>query len=314
MTPPRGALRAAQLALGLLGAVAVVMTLRHMDIGALRAFGGLAALAVLLEGARIVCEALATRALHGPALRVPWRPMLRAHAMGYALAMTLPAGRGVAEATKALLLSPWTRGPQGVGIGLTSQALVFLSTGAAGVLCGAAALSLGHQTLAGAAAAQGAALVLGGAAIVAVLRSRALANALARRFPRLAPWVAGAGEGARTEGLARAWAAFVAHRMVQFVQLLLLLGALGRWEPLTALALTGAAIVGVTVGTALPGQLGAIGAALALAGPGVGVSASTALAMSVVLHLAQFAWSGVGYAWGSRPVAPPERDGATSAG
>ncbi|MEZ4393156.1 MAG: hypothetical protein R3A48_18890 [Polyangiales bacterium] len=73
MTPPRGALRAAQLALGLAGVVAVVITLRRMDIGALRAFGGLAALAVLIEGARIVCEALATRALHGPSLRVPWR-------------------------------------------------------------------------------------------------------------------------------------------------------------------------------------------------------------------------------------------------
>jgi hypothetical protein len=86
------------------------------------------------------------------------------------------------------------------------------------------------------------------------------------------------------------------HRMVQAVQLFLLLGALGRWEPRTALALTGAAIVGVTLGTALPGQLGAIGAALALAGPSVGVPAPTALAMALVLHAGQFAWAAVGIA------------------
>lgn len=300
-----GARRAAQVVLAITAAFAVAMTLRHMDFGALRAFGPFALGALLIEGGRIGCEALATRALHGPALQVPWRPMLRAHAVGYALAMTLPAGRGVAEATKALMLSRWTRAAKGVGFALSSQSLVFLSTGSVGALCGLAAWGLKHHSLAKAAALQGFALILGGAVILAVLRDERLARAVARASPRLAPWVEGAGEGARTHGLFTAWAAFVAHRMVQFVQLLLLLGALGRWEPHTALALTGAAIVGVTVGTALPGQIGAIGAALALAGPGLGVSAPVALAMSVVLHVAQFAWSAVGYAVGAgRPSDP----------
>lgn len=300
--------RVAQLALGAVGVGAALAMLRHTDLHALRAFGGFALASMLIEGARIVCEALATRAVHGRAVRVPWAPLLRAHAVGYALAMTLPAGRGVAEATKALLLAPFTRGARGAGVALTNQSLVFLSTGSVAVCAGAAALTLGHRALAAAAAVQGAALIAGGAALLTVVRSKALSARVAARFPRTAPWVLGASEGARTEGVPFAYLAFVSHRMVQALQLLLLFGALGRWEPRAALALTGAAIVGVTLGTALPGQLGAIGAALALAGPGLGLSAPKALAMSLVLHAGQFGWAAIGIgAWSltrSRAPAP----------
>ncbi|MFO0629978.1 MAG: hypothetical protein U0325_30745 [Polyangiales bacterium] len=288
--------RASQLALGAVGVTAALAMLRHTDVNALRRFGGFALLAGGIEGARIGCEALATRSIHGPAVRVPWGPLLRAHAVGYALAMTLPAGRGVAEATKAALLSPWTGAARGGGVALTNQSLVFLSTGSVALLGGAAALSLGARNLGAAAGTQGLALLAMGLGLLAVVRSRALAARVSGWFPRAAVWLHGVHEGARLAGVPRAWAAFVMHRTVQAVQLLLLLGALGRWEPRTALALTGAAIVGVTLGTALPGQLGAIGAALALAGPGVGVPAPTALAMSLVLHAGQFAWAAVGIA------------------
>ena len=288
--------RALQLALGAVGVTAALAMLRHTDVNALRRFGGLALLAGGIEGARIGCEALATRSIHGPAVRVPWWPLLRAHAVGYAFAMTLPAGRGVAEATKAVMLSPWTGAARGGGVALTNQSLVFLSTGSVALLGGAAALSLRARNLGAAAGTQGLALIVMGLALLALLRSRTLAARVSGRFPRAAVWLHGVHEGARMEGVPRAWGAFAMHRMVQAVQLFLLLGALGRWEPRTALALTGAAIVGVTLGTALPGQLGAIGAALALAGPSVGGPAPTALAMALVLHAGQFAWAAVGIA------------------
>jgi hypothetical protein len=186
--------RALQLLLGAVGVGAALAMLRHTDFAALRRFGAFALLSGLIEGARIVCEALATRSIHGPALRVPWLPLLRAHAVGYAFAMTLPAGRGVAEATKAALLSPWTGAARGGGFALTNQSLVFLSTGSIALLGGAAALSLGARSLAAAACTQGAALVAMGFGLLAIIRSRRVAARVGGWFPRAAVWVLGANE------------------------------------------------------------------------------------------------------------------------
>ncbi len=58
------------------------------------------------------------------------------------------------------------------------------------------------------------------------------------------------------------------------------LGALGRWDLTRSLALAGAAIVGTTAGIVTPGQVGAVGASLALAAPGMGVGAPQVLALT----------------------------------
>ena len=62
--------------------------------------------------------------LNEAAVRVPWGQHLRAHVVGYALAMTMPSGRTVAEAAKAVMLAPWTGGGQNVGVAVTNQSLV----------------------------------------------------------------------------------------------------------------------------------------------------------------------------------------------
>lgn len=288
--------RIAQAALSGIGLSAAVLMLWRTDFHALRTFGPWAALAVGIESLRILFEALATRSLYGDAVKVPWWGLLRAHAAGYALAMTTPAGRSVAEASKAVLLSRWVERGRSVGVAVTNQSLVMAATGFVAMACAAAADALGSRALTSATAAQGAVLLLAGFGLLATARSRPFGAWVARRIPRLAAVAIEAGDGARTPGVPAAFACFTAHRCVQLAQVFVLLGALGRWSPLTALALTGALIVGTSVGVAIPGQLGAVGGALALAGPGLGIPAPQCLALALVIHAAQFTWAAAGLA------------------
>ncbi len=297
---------AAHLASGALGLTAVAVTLAHTDFTALRRFGAWAALVIAVEGARIGAEALATRSLHGDAVRVPWFAMLRAHGAGYALANTLPAGRSVAETAKAVMLAPWASGARSAGVAATNQGLVLISTGALSVAWSLPARALGQTTLAVTGSVHGAAIVALGAALIAVVRSRTIGQWVARRSARAAVHVAGVSAGASLSGLPLALACFTFHRGVQAAQIFVLLGALGRWDLPRALALAGAAIVGTTAGIVTPGQIGALGASLGLAAPGMGLPAPQVLAIALVLHAAQFAWASVGFGvWTfSRPVPP----------
>jgi len=301
----------AHLASGSLGLTAVAVTLAHTDFSALRRFGGWAAFVIAVEGLRVCAEAVATRSLHGDAVRVPLFPMLRAHAAGYALANTLPAGRSVAETAKAVMLAPWATGARSAGVAATNQALVLISTGSLSVAWSLPARSLGQTTLAATAAIHGASIVAVGVALVAVVRSRTIGAWVSRRFPRAAVHVAGVSEGARLSGLPLALACFTFHRAVQAAQIFVLLGALSRWDPTRALALAGAAIVGTTAGIVTPGQVGAVGASLALAAPGLGLGAPQVLALALVLHAAQFAWASVGF--GLWTFARPAAEGAGDA-
>jgi hypothetical protein len=295
----------AHVALGLVGLGAALAMLRHTDLGALRTFGPWAAFAVAVEGVRVLAESLATRSLHGPEVRVPWWTLLRAHLVGYALAMTMPAGRTVAEASKAVLLAPWTGTARSVGVAATNQALVMLSTGLVSLPCAIAAWAYGHRALAATVAVQGVTLVGLGGGMLAMVRSRTIAAWAGRRIPRLAAMAAGASESARVPGVGRALGCFVVHRSVQALQLGVLLRTLGLGGVVRALALTGASIVGTSVGVAVPGQLGAIGGAMALAAPGLGVAAAQALAMALVIHAAQFTWVALGFAvWTFTRAAP----------
>lgn len=302
----------ARRALAVVGVVAAVAMLGHTDFHAVRRFGMWAVLVIAVEGARVVAEALATRSLHGDAVRVPWYPLLRAHAAGYALANSLPAGRTVAEAAKAVMLAPWARVGRSAAVAATNQAMVLLATGTVSVAWSLAAWSLHCTTLAVTVAVQGGTIIALGIALLTVVRSRAVAQWIGRRIPRVAALADDATSRERTAGVTTAFACFVFHRAVQAGQIFVLLGALGRWDAPRALALAGGAIVGTTVGVVTPGQVGAVGGALALAAGSVGVPAPQALAMALVLHAAQFVWASLGLTlWTTtrRPVvdapAPP---------
>jgi hypothetical protein len=281
---------------GVAGVGAAIAMLWHTDFHALARFGPWAAVVVVVEGTRVMAEAIATRSLHGAAVRVPIYPLLRAHVTGYALANTLPAGRAVAEAAKAVMLAPWAEGGRSAVVAATNQSMVLLATGFVSVAWSVAAWTLDRRTLAWTVALQGATIVVLGAALLATVRSRAIAEWVAKRFPRVAAELGGPPSHWRTAGVSTAFACFAFHRAVQAVQLFVLLGALGQWDATRALALAGAAIVGTTVGVVTPGQVGAVGGALALAAPAVGIPASQALAMALVLHASQFTWASLGLA------------------
>lgn len=270
--------------------------LQHTDFAAVRAFGGWAAFVVSIEGFRVLAEAMATRALLGRESRLPWRVLIRVHLTGYAIAMVMPAGRTVAEASKAVMLRRWLPAERCAGVGATNQALVMFATGVVALPCAASAWVWGHVALAATVAAQATSLLASGIGMLVLLRSPRITAWVAQRIPRVAKLVRGAGDGARVDGVPKALAWFVVHRSVQAVQLGVLAGALGLFTPVRTLALTGASIVGTSVGVAVPGQLGVVGGALALAAPGLGFAAAQALAMALMLHAAQFTWVALGFA------------------
>lgn len=281
---------------GVAGFGAAVAMLRHTDFHALRRFGPWAALVLCLDGTRVMAEALATRSLHGDAVRVPLYPLLRAHLAGFSLANTMPAGRAVAEGAKAVMLAPWAEGGRSAVVAGTNQAMVLLATGTVSIAWSVAAWSLGRATLAWTVALQGASLLALGAPLLATVRSAAVGLWVARRFPNMREALGGDASRWRAAGVSTAFACFTYHRAAQALQLFVLLGALGRWDPTRTLALAGAAIVGTTVGVVTPGQIGAVGGALALAAPALGIPAPQALAMALVLHASQFAWASLGIA------------------
>lgn len=282
-------------ALGLLGLGAAVLMLRHTDFDAVRGFGWCALLVVALEALRVLAETLATRALLGSDHHVPWWPLLRVHLGGYAVAMIMPAGRTVAETSKALMLRRWLPSERCAGVGATNQALVMLATGLVAAPCAGAAWLYGHTTLAGAVAVQAASLIAAGGGMLAMLRSAPLTTWVAARLPRVASLVHGAGRGARVPGTPRALAWFAVHRSVQALQLAILLATLDACAPLRVLAIMGASIVGTSVGVAVPGQLGVIGGALALSAPGLALREAQGLALALMLHAAQLTWVLIGF-------------------
>ncbi len=296
----------AHVALGLIGLGVTLAMLRHIELDDLRASGRWAVFAIAIEGTRVLAETAATRALLGRTAGVPWPVLLRAHLVGYAFAMTMPAGRTVAEAAKAALLAPWLGTARSVGIAATNQALVMLSTGLLALVCALAAHLQHHPALAVTVTLQAATLVALGGGLLAIVRSRSLASWARRRLPRFADVATETDGGASARGVAAALGCFVFHRGVQALQLGALLHALGRGGVGRTLALTGASIVGTSVGVAVPGQLGAIDGAMALAARGLALAPSQAVAMALVLHAAQFSWVAAGFAlWaftrGSKP-------------
>lgn len=279
---------------GVLGVGAAIVMLWHTDFHALRRFGVWAALVVCVEGTRVLAEAIATRSLHGEAVRVPVYPLVRAHLTGYALANTLPAGRAVAEAAKAVMLAPWAEGGRSAVVAATNQSMVLLATGSVSMAWSVAAWGIGRGTLAWTVCLQGVTIFVLGAGLLTMVRSRAIAEQVIKRFPSVLSLVGAPPSHWKMGSVPTAFACFAFHRAVQAAQLFVLLGALGRWDAPRALALAGAAIVGTTVGVVTPGQVGAVGGALALAAPAVGIPVAQALAMALVLHASQFAWASLG--------------------
>jgi uncharacterized membrane protein YbhN (UPF0104 family) len=246
----------------------------------------------LLEGVMVGCSTLALRALYGDlAHRVAVRQWVRAGALGYALGLVLPMGRGAGEAARAVLLSRTTGGARAAVAAVQMQGVVLLSTAVITVPVLAATVGvLGPGLAAG--------LVLANAVIagalgtsILVVRERAklgrLLGGLIKRLERFG-LAFDAVAGASRADLARSLAWESAGRVAQVVQCGVALAAIGQPAGLLrTLVVRGALILGSAVGDFIPGQLGATEATLVLGAGTLALTAAGAASIALLIHAAQ---------------------------
>lgn len=271
-------------------------------------------LLALLEAVMVGCSTLALRSLYGEAgPRVPTRQWVRAGALGYALGLVLPMGRGAGEAARAVLLSRNAGGARAAVAAVQMQGVVLLSTAVitVPVLVATVAL-LGPGAAAGLILANG--LVAGAIGIsILVVRERAkpgrFLGGLVKRlegFGLAFDAVAGASRG----NLARSLVWESLGRVAQVVQCGVALAAIGQQAgPMRVLVTRGALILGSAVGDFIPGQLGATEAMMVVGAGALALTAATAATLALLIHAAQIL---LGLLCAGLTVALPGQQGTSS--
>jgi hypothetical protein len=257
------------------------------------------AVAVAFEGVRVVSEAWGARALYGPDL--PRRALARAQLAGYALCYVLPAGRVVAEACKAAMLSPYLSRARVVGVALANQAMALVAVGAASSLCAVVA----HARLAGPLAtglAVHSAVTLGAGPLLLLTA--------ARRMP--------------PSGKRMALLAMLASRVAQAGAVLVLVRAAAPHAGvLDGMTVWGLHLMGASVGDVALAQVGFTDGALVLGAAAAHLDAASALSVALAVHAAQMTWVAVGVVvgacrlsprWGTLVSLAPRASGASSEG
>jgi Lysylphosphatidylglycerol synthase TM region len=281
---------AALASVGLLAALVVATGAAPM-IDALRRVAPSVPSLVAIELAVVALNALALSALYrASGAPPPRRALWRATFLANALAATLPFGRLVAEAWKAARLRRWSGAhtASAAAVGLQSSLLL---ANAAIAVAGLVGVSLrcgrAWPTLA-----------VGGLAVASTLLGGGLVAAGRLRAGR---WLgdrmrAAAAHGPLFDaafarvygGIASATSFECAARALQLAQVTILLRATGHAAGLVdALATHGVVLTGAALGDALPAQVGATDAMLAVAATQLGLPTADALAITFGLHGAQ---------------------------
>jgi uncharacterized membrane protein YbhN (UPF0104 family) len=270
-------------------------------------------LLALLEAVMVGCSTLALRALYGEAgPRVPARQWVRAGALGYALGLVLPMGRGAGEVARAVLLSRSTGGARAAVAAVQMQGIVLLSTAVITVPVLAATLALlGPGAAAGLILANGVVAGAIGTSILVVRERARLGRLLGGLIKRLEGFglafdaVAGASPG----DLARSLAWESLGRVAQVVQCGVALAAIGERAGLVRVLVTrGALILGSAVGDFIPGQLGATEAMMVVGAGALALTAATAATLALLIHAAQIL---LGLLCAGLTVALPGQQGTT---
>lgn len=268
-------------------------------------------LLALLEAVMVGCSTLALRALYGEAARrVPVRQWVRAGALGYALGLVLPMGRGAGEAARAVLLSRNAGGAKAAVAAVQMQGVVLLSTAVITVpVLAATVVVLGPGAASGLLLANGLVAAAIGTSILVVRERARLGRLLGGLIKRLEgfglAFDATAGASAASLGRSLAWES--AGRVAQVVQCGVALAAIGQASGLLrVLVVRGAIILGSAVGDFIPGQLGATEATLVLGAGTLGLTAATAATLALLIHAAQIL---LGLLCAGLTVALPGRQG-----
>jgi len=306
-----------RIVVALCGAAAVALILRGLGWPAVQArlseAAGYLPIVLALDGIVLACSMLALRSLYGAAGRdVPVSQLVRAGLVGFAVNGLLPAGRAVAEVTRASLLSRWVGSGTAAAAAARMQAVVLVAHGTMSVAATiAAVVAVGWTWLPLAIGLQAILTLAIGVFLLAMATRVHIGAWLGRRVSRARVFgseldAALANSPAIPTG-AIAWE--LAGRCVEVVQKAVLVvcvgGALGV---MPALCVEGIHLVGAAVGDLVPAQLGVQEGNFTLAAYALGLPAGGPVAIALLAHVSQLAWVLVGslvpLIWRAEPPAP----------
>ena len=292
-----------RISVALCGVTAVVLILRGIGWDQVStALSGSAAyfpLVLALDACIVACSMLALRSLYGEARSaVPASQLVRAGMVGFAVQGLVPAGRAIAEVTRASLLARWVGAGRAAAAATRMQAAVLVAGGVISIPAAiAAALTDGPRWLWIAISIHGVvALALGGS-LLGVARRWRIGAWLGRRFARAKEFGAELDVALSTEPPlpVRAIAWEVGGRCFQVVQNAVLIACVGGAVGLvSSLSSEGIHLVGAAVGDLVPAQLGVQEGNFTLSAHALGLSGAGAVAIALLAHLSQLAWVLVG--------------------
>jgi len=304
---------------GAVGALCVLLIVRGIGVPAIgRVLAGAAALFPLvlaLEGAQLACTTLALRSLYGP--RVPSGQLVRAGLIGYAVMGLVPAGRAVAEVTRASLLTRWVGAARAAAAAARIQVATLIANGIISIAAVVAVVvsASAPAWLPLAIAGNGAVTLALGASVLLAARRRPGAW-LGRVVPKAQ------GFGADLDDVLQAEPALPAGaigwellgRFFQVAQNAVFLACVGG-EPTLSRALTseGIHLVGAALGELIPGQLGATEGNYTLAAGALALPVASAVAIALLAHISQLVWVLAGSLVSVTWPAPPLPEGTAGA-
>lgn len=289
--------------LAVIGVVLLVSVVRHVGPTVIADLLGPALpwmpLALLLEGTRIACDAVASGHVLGPKWRAlgAWRLYL-AHIAGHGVMNLMPGGRSASEAVKVGLFY----GTIGVGdagaLGTTNQANVLLASAIFSLPCAAAAYVVSpDRTLTIAILIHAIVLFASGIGVRVIVESTVVERFVRRRMPT---WVA---SFERFQGTSRGipWLSpgpvtwMMIGRGAQTLQYAVLAYAVGLTVgPLVALAVQGTNLVAAAVGVLVPGQVGSSEGVFMLAAEALGTTPARATSVALLAHASGLTWTTLG--------------------
>jgi hypothetical protein len=270
-------------------------------------------LVLLLDGLVVTCSMLALRALYGDAgASVPKPQLVRAGVIGFAVNGLLPAGRAIAEITRATMLTPWVGRGVAIGAAARMQGVVLIGHGGISVVATVAAFAtFGATWLTFAISLSAAIPLIAGIGTLLLTRRTRIGVWVARRFGggAVGAEVDAALAGQPTIPL-RAVAWELAGRCVEVAQKSVLILAVGGGLAFArVLSLEGVHLLGAAVGDLVPSQIGVQEGNLVAASHALGLTSASAVSIALLAHLSQLTWVLVGsivaMIWrGDRAAAP----------
>jgi Lysylphosphatidylglycerol synthase TM region len=250
---------------------------------------------MVLEACVLACTMLALRSLYGEDRHGLHTGILtRAGLAGYVAMSLVPAGRTVAEALRATILSRHSSGPKAAVAALQIQGSALMANGVASLIAtvaifrtvGPGPLGIGAMTNSVLALGAGLLILLGG-------RVSRLGHHMGRLWPRIETFGRGFDEHfSLSEALpVRAVLWEFLGRMFQILQYVVMVGAVGGVFSLRpALIAEGIHLTATTAGDLIPAQLGATEANFALCAHTLNLPVASAVAIALMAHLVQLFW------------------------